>query len=105
MRLCEVAAALLVGTVPNASAAQAAGVLNLWSGFNQTGQVQPVSAPNGGGRVTLEGPFQARSAGNRSPHTVALYDNEDCDGEPVAVVGSHRRDNFQPFQVGSVSFS
>ncbi|MFC4014575.1 hypothetical protein ACFOY2_45645 [Nonomuraea purpurea] len=100
------AAALLAGTAPNASAAQAAGVLNLWSGLNQTGQVQPVPVPEREGCVTLDSPFRARSAGNRSQSIAALYTNEDCSGEPAELVSPGRRTSFaRNINVESVSFS
>lgn len=100
------AATLLAGTAPNAFAAQAAGVLNLWAGFNQTGQVKPVPAPEREGCVSLDSSFRTRSAGNRSQHTASLYANEDCSGEPAELVGAGRRPNFaHPISVGSVAFT
>ncbi|MGW2158507.1 peptidase inhibitor family I36 protein [Nonomuraea sp. NPDC001699] len=111
MRLSALAAAafatgaLLAGAAPGASATRAADALNLWSGLNQTGQVQPVPAPEEAGCVTVDAAFRARSAGNRSQRIASLYTDQDCDGEPAEVVSPGRRINFaRPLRIESVAF-
>ncbi|MFF0869970.1 hypothetical protein ACFYUV_50030 [Nonomuraea sp. NPDC003560] len=98
-------AALLASSSPHASAAQAAGVLNLWSGLNQTGQVQPVPVPELEGCAAVDSSFLTRSVGNRSQSLAALYTNPDCEGEPAEIVSPGRRTNLaRPRDIESIAF-
>lgn len=101
-----VVATTVTATGPaSASAPAAAGVLNLWTRPNQTGQVLPLTVPSENDCVVVDEPFYARSAANRSKSTAELYLTDDCKGRPAEVVDPGDRATFtRTHKVASVGF-
>ncbi|MEU1734540.1 hypothetical protein [Streptosporangium sp. NPDC020145] len=108
LAVLALAAAALTGiaTTPATADATAAVHLDLFSEHNQTGDSQSVDIPATEGCTRVDPSFKAYSAYNHSGRfNAALYTTDDCNGEPVEVVGKFKKPNFpRRHDVASISF-